>query len=216
VATGLMLGACATSVPVHYFSLDDGQPTSVGSPIGLRVAITQVNLPEIVDRPQLVVRSDNHQLQLSSQYEWAEPLRQQIPRLVARDLSEALNSGRVVALAIDAQDVEVDFRVVLDVQRLEVVAGKWVDLDVLWRLYARDGRSFIGRSVVRQDIEPTGRPGDYQATVAAQRRAWRGVAKNVAEGIFSWFDKSADSRRSLDRNTFSALPAQREGRRYGT
>jgi uncharacterized lipoprotein YmbA len=175
-----------------------------------------VNLPEIIDRPQLVVRSGAHQVQLIHQNEWAEPLRQQIPRVVARDLATSLNSGRVVALAIDAQDLELDFKVVLDIQRMEVVSGQWADLDVLWRLYARDGSSFIGRSVVREGIAPLGKTDDYQAVVAAQRRAWRGVAANIAEGIVSWFDRATPGGYPLERNQLPAWPSQGMERRYGT
>jgi len=190
-ALTLAAGACASSPPIHYLSLDDGQPAAAGSPIGVSVAVTQANLPDLIDRPQLVVRSSGHQLQISEQYEWAEPLRRQVPRVIARDLGAALDSGRVVALPIDAQDFDPDFKVMLDIQRLDVVAGQGVDLDVVWRVEPRDGRTFFGRSMVRQAIETTSGPGDYPALVAAENLALRAVAANIAEGIKGWGDDTA-------------------------
>lgn len=215
VALTLVLGACASSPPVQYFSLDDGQPRDVGSPSGLRVAVTQVDLPEAVDRPQLVIRTAGYQLRLDDQYEWVEPLRRQIPRVIARDLGEALDSGRVVALEMDGQDFDLDFKVMLDVQRLEVTSGQGVDLDVVWRVEPRDGKSFIGRSVVRQPIETTREPGDYQALVAAERCAFQRVAAQIASAITHWSKDTAADGFQAHRDTASGGPQGGKGRRHG-
>lgn len=211
----LALGACASSPPIHYLSLDDGQPAAVGSPIGLRVAVTQVNLPEIIDRPQLVVRSGGHQLQLSDQYEWAEPLRRQIPRLIARDLGEALDSGRVVALPVDAQDFDPDFKVVLDIQRLEVIDGQGVDLDVVWRVDTRDGKTFFGRSLVQEPLKIASEADGYQAAVAAENRAFRSVSANIALGITDWFNATAGDGLSTHGDSSCADPYAGREPRHG-
>jgi len=207
VALALAVSACATSTPVHYLSLDDGRPTQPGSPSGLRVAVTQVNVPEFVDRPQLVVRTDGHQLRMDDQYEWAEPLRVQIPRVFARYLGEALNSGRVVALPLDAQNFELDFKVMLDIQRFEVIAGQGVELDVVWRVEARDGRYFFGRSLAREAIETTkAAVGDYANVLSAENRALQRTAKQVASGIAGWLKETAPNGHALNRNAVPADP----------
>lgn len=187
----LVVCACASSPPVRYFSLDDGRPTVAGSPDGLSVAFTQINLPDLVDRPQLVMRTADHSLQINDQYEWAEPLRRQIPNVVARDLGEALNSGRVVALPIDGQDFDADFKVMLDIQRLEVISGQGVDLDVVWRVTSRDGGMFVGRSQVREPLEATSESSGYPAAVAAQSLALRSVAIDIASLINRCLDEIA-------------------------
>lgn len=178
-ALALAVGACATSPPIHYFSLDDGRPTVVRSPNGPSVAVTQVNLPDLIDRPQLVMRTTGHQVQFSDQYEWAEPLRRQIPQVIARDLGETLDSGCAMALPIDAQDFDVDFKVMLDIQRLDVIPGQGVDLDVIWRVTSRDGGMFVGQSQVRKPLEATAGPSGYPAAVAAQSNALRAVAADI-------------------------------------
>lgn len=211
----LALGACTSSPSIHYLSLDDGQPATVGSPMGLSVAVTQVNLPELIDRPQLVVRSSGHQLQLSDQYEWAEPLRRQIPRLIARGLGKALDSGRVVALPVDAQDFDPDFKVVLDVQRLEVIAGQCVDLDVVWRVDTRDGKAFFGRSLVQEPIETASEADGYQAAVAAESRAFRSVSANIALGITDWLNATAHDGLSTNGDLPCADPRAGKERRHG-
>ena len=211
----LAVCACASSPPVHYFSLDDGGPTVQGSQDGPRIAVTQVNLPDVIDRPQLVVRTAGHQLRLDDQYEWAEPLRRQIPRVIARHLGEALDSGRVVALPIDAQNFDADFKVMLDIQRMEVISGQKVDLDVVWRVEPRNGKIFFGRSQISEKIETTTGPGTYEAAVAAQSRALKGAAVNIAAGIASRPGDTTLDGLSPDRNAVPADPRNTRGRRNG-
>ena len=177
------LGACASSPPLRYYSLDDGRPMAMGSPAGVSVAIVEVKLPELVDRPQLLVRTAGHRVQFSENDRWAEPLRRQVPRLLARDLSVALDSGRVVALGIDAREFDIDFRVVVDVQHLEVVSGQRVELDAVWRVETRKGHAFFGRSLAWQGLDATTAPDAHAAAVDAERRAFRDLAENIAAGI---------------------------------
>jgi uncharacterized protein len=155
----------------------------VGSPDGISVAIVRVNLPELVDRPQLVVRSAGHRVQLSENDRWAEPLRRQVLRLLARDLGAALDSGRVVALGVEAREFDTDFRVVVDVQHLEVVSGQRVELDAVWRVESRNGREFFGRSLAWQGLDDMAAADEDVAAVDAERRAFRALAENIAAGI---------------------------------
>jgi uncharacterized lipoprotein YmbA len=182
------LGACASLPPLRYYSLDDGRPMAMGSPAGVSVAIVEVKLPELVDRPQLVVRSAGHRVQLSENDRWAEPLRRQVPRLLARDLGMALDSGRVVVLGLDAREFDIDFRVVVDVQHLEVVSGQRVELDAVWRVETRDGHAFFGRSLAWQGFDETAAADAHAAAVDAERRAFRDLAENIAAGIRNRLD----------------------------
>lgn len=186
VSLALFVAACVAPSPVRYLSLDDGTVTPLGSLNGLRIAITQINLPEVIDRPQLVVQTASYQLHIDERYEWAEPLRAQIPRVFARYLGEALDSGNVIALEIDTQNFDLDFKVMLNIQRFNVIATREVELDVLWRVKARDGSTFIGRSLVREAIG-TAETGDYTETLAAKNRALQDTAKQIAVEIASRF-----------------------------
>lgn len=179
----LGLGACASSPPMRYYALDDGQPMAVGKPNGIGVAIVQVNLPELVDRPQLVVRATGHRVLLSDNDRWAEPLRRQVPRLLARDLGVALDSGRVVALSVDAREFDIDFRVMVDVQHLEVVLGQRVELDAVWRIERRNGPTVFGRSQLVEALTDKTTADDYAAAVGAERKVFGTLAKAIAAKI---------------------------------
>lgn len=179
----LGLGACASSPPLRYYALDDGRPMAVGQPNGLSVAIVQVNLPDLVDRPQLVVRAAGHRVLLSDNDRWAEPLRRQVPRLLARDLGVALDSARVVALSVDAREFDIDFRVMVDVQHLEVVLGQRVELDAVWRVERRNGPTVFGRSQLVEALTDKATDDNYAAAVEAERKVFGTLAKAIAAKI---------------------------------
>ena len=64
----VMLSGCAGSPPVHFYQLSpEATAGAVGSAtVGteLRIAVGPISLPEVVDRPQLVVRSGPNQVTL--------------------------------------------------------------------------------------------------------------------------------------------------------
>lgn len=173
------LCACSTTPQPVFYTLDNGAANVIQSGMTPSVVLTQTTLPELIDRPQLIVRTGKNQVRISEQHRWAEPLRREIPRILANDLGKLLRSSRVVAIPIDAQRFDADFRVSLDVQRLEVTEKKGADIDLLWRIEDRQGKTITGRSALSEAADGD----DYVALVAAQRRALSRVAIDLAEQI---------------------------------
>ncbi len=173
------LGACSSTPPPVFYTLDNGATNIARSGVTPSVVLTQTTLPELIDRPQLIVRTGNNQVRISEQHRWAEPLRREIPRVLANDLGQLLGSSRVVAMPIDAQRFDADFRVSLDVQRLEASDKNGVDIDLLWQIQDRQGKTIVGRSALRETTDSD----DYVALVAAQRRALARVAADIAARI---------------------------------
>ena len=90
IASLAFLGACAGAPPAHHVTLDDGRPPTARSSAAPSVAVVRADVPELIDRPQLAIR-DGNRVTFSEQYRWAEPLRREIPRVMAKDLGELLD-----------------------------------------------------------------------------------------------------------------------------
>ncbi|MBS1227791.1 MAG: hypothetical protein H6R17_1068 [Proteobacteria bacterium] len=180
----VLLGACGTTPPPVYYALDDQAMSVAKRATTPSVAIVQAKLPDSLDRPQLVIRSAANRVQLSEQRRWAEPLRYEIPRVLADDLGRLLDSSRVAALPVDVQRFSADFNVQLDIQRLEIVEGQGADLDLMWLIESRQGKVTVGRSTLREPLVGTGGAGgDTAALVAALRRALDRAAADIAAEI---------------------------------
>jgi uncharacterized protein len=161
-----------------------GSPaTAAGSaaalPVIKKVSVGPITLPELVDRPQLVVRVADNRVDILEMQRWAEPLKSEIPRVIAEDLGRLLGTDRVASYQQHAA-AHADCRVLLDIQRFEAVSGEAVSVEARWSLHRGAGVApLTGRSVVR---EPTKGDG-YDALIAAYGRALLAVSVDLARAI---------------------------------
>jgi uncharacterized protein len=169
----LFLTACVGGNPPResFFTLNAPEPAAAAEDAP-SIAVGPVTIPEVVDRPQIVVRLGPNQVQIVEQARWAEPLKSAIARVVAANLAAALQARLALGRNADA-----DYRVVLDVQRFESPADA-VLIEALWTVTSKDGRR-NGRSVVREKIAAK----DYSSLAAAHSAALATLSKEIAAAI---------------------------------
>ena len=153
-----MLSGCASSPPVHFYTLSAeaaagaAGPATVGTE--LRIAVGPISLPEVVDRPQIVVRSGPNKVTLIDEHRWAESLKGEIPRVIAENLSRLLATGQVWAYPQNISG-SFDYRVLVDIQRFESTPGQMAAIDALWTIQQPSKEGVVsktGRSTVQQPI----------------------------------------------------------------
>jgi uncharacterized lipoprotein YmbA len=179
--TAALLAGCSRSPRVTFYTLNATatSETTAADPTAVTVTVGPVSLPSLVDQPQLVVRTALNQVDILEMQRWAEPLKNEIPRIIAANLAVLLPQARVSFYPQNA-NLDADFRIQVDIQRLEMTAGQGVVLDALWSVRsAREGVPKTGRSMVN---EPA-RGGDYDALVAAQSRALAVLSRDLAQAI---------------------------------
>jgi len=126
-----------------------------------------------------VLRTAPNEVDISEAYEWAEPLRKAIPRLVAETLARELGTSRVLA-SREAAGQPVDYRVAIEVQRFDSSLDDGATIDALWTVKAtRGGRTRSGRSLEHEGIASH----DPAALAAAHSRALERVARDIAAAI---------------------------------
>ena len=173
VALALSLGACGTTLKERFYTLDAPEPPAAadGAP---SVAVVSVTVPDLVDRPQIVVRAGPNQVGMSEQARWAEPLRSAIARVVAANLAIALG-GRVAP----QRTGDADYRITIDVQRFESTPGDGVLIDAAWSVAPKSGERRVGRSVAREKV----RGADYEVLAAAHGAALAAISREIAAAI---------------------------------
>lgn len=147
---------------------------------GPSIAIASVTLPELVDRPQLVVPDTGTRVAILESQRWAEPLKSAIPRLLAENISRLMSSARISAYPQHAAN-SADYRLFVDLQRFELV-GSTVVVDALWEIRSAKGvKSSTGRSKLAEPIGST----DYEAVVAGYSRAMATLSKEMVQSLRS-------------------------------
>lgn len=172
---------CSRSPRVTFYTLEPGAQVEAAAPAVTvpAVVVGPVTLPEVVDRPQFVVRVAANRVEIVETHRWAEPLKSEIPRLLAENLNRQLGSTRVSSYLQHAGSAA-NYRVLVDISRFEASPGVAVTVEAVWSLRpVAGGTSKSGRILVR---EPVGAEG-YDPLVAAYGRALFAVSADLATVI---------------------------------
>jgi uncharacterized protein len=179
------LTGCGTSSKETYYTLSAGAAVNGASPIvgdsAYSISVGPITLPEVVDRPQFVLRAGPNEVTIVELHRWAGPLKSEISRTIADNLAADLKVKRVAAYPQSAGD-NADYRVLVDIQRFDSTLGESVMIDALWTVKrASDGTLRTGRSTARE----SGGGGTYDAVAAAHSRALATISREIAEAIRS-------------------------------
>lgn len=179
----LVLAGCAsTTTPERFYrlpmpALGDAAGATTGKPA--TIAVGQVGLPELFDRPQLVTVGASTQVQIWESQRWAEPLREGIGRALAARLAAELAPAEVLAFPLVGAETPA-YRVSVNVLRFDGELGRGVDDAWQWTVRrVADGQQRSGRGAA----QAAARAGGHEALVAAHGAALDAMAREVAQAI---------------------------------
>jgi uncharacterized lipoprotein YmbA len=143
------------------------------------VAVGPVSVPDVVDRPQIVVSLGPNQVRLEEFDRWALPLQSNIARVVAENLIVLLGTPRITVFP-QSTSADAEYRAIIDVQRFESMPGEAAVLDAIWIVRrAKDGKTERGRTTVRDAIQAK----DYDALAAGHSRAAARLSQDIAGAV---------------------------------
>lgn len=99
----------------------------------LSVGVGPVNIPEYLQRPGIATRVGPTRVEYSQTNQWAEPLDQCFPRVLAQDLSSSPAISRVVTYPWFRSN-HVDFQLQVNVRRFELNNHRQAVLDAHWAI----------------------------------------------------------------------------------
>ena len=178
-----ILVACVRTPEIRYYTIgaDASDRSARAEPARYTVRVGPASVPEILDRPELVLRVSPTEVAIDDQRRWAEPLRSGIARAVAGDLARELDGARVVFAPEGTTKETPNVEVAIEVQRLDVTLGVGAGLDVAWvARWTDDGHTRTGRSVQHA---PAAAGGSYDALVLACAQALAAVSSDIARSV---------------------------------
>jgi uncharacterized protein len=144
------------------------------------IGVGPVELPEYVNRPQIITRTSNNELEVAPFARWAEPVESNFSRVVAENLTVLLSTDRVTVYPWK-RTVTIDYQVALEVTRFDGVLGGPVSLRARWTVLGDNGAEVFLR---RQSSLSTHAEADtYEALVAAQSRLLADLSRQIAQAI---------------------------------
>ena len=181
ISTGCITG---TTAPSKYYVLNpiaDPKPETpaVSEKEAIIIGVGNVELPNYLDRPQIVTRVTDNKLQLGEFDVWAENLSDSFPVILADNLSTLL-SAQPVAIIPGMGVLRVDYRVKVDVARMDGTLGGDAVLVARWGIFGEQGQFLKSRRSIYK--EPT-KGDDYEAYVAAHSRAIQALSRDIAAAL---------------------------------
>ena len=175
----LLISSCGTSQKTDFYQLEETSDTSlVGVEKGSIIGVGPINLPEYINRPQIVTRKSEHHYNVSEFNRWIEPINDSINRLLVINLSNNLNSNRVYWLPRNDRQYPLDLRIAIDIGRFDGQLGKEVILESRWSIYDKNDKPTLTRvSLIKEPVKGE----SYSALVVAMNRALQQLGKEIAQ-----------------------------------
>ncbi|MGD2184834.1 MAG: PqiC family protein [Desulfobacterales bacterium] len=186
ILAALILAGCRSSAPpVELYTLNplsgkQDQANDTESDQTLSIGVGPVEIPEFLDRPQIVTRTGPNKLQVNEFHRWAGRLDENLARVLANNISLLLGTDQVVVYPWTA-DFKPHYRIALNVRYFEGQLGEGVLLDVIWTVASQERQTTqtTRKSVIKKPLSTT----HYEGLVAAQSRAIAELSREIVQEI---------------------------------
>jgi uncharacterized protein len=207
----LMLAGClGTSRPARFYALEPVQvrhsPGSV--PSDAILAVGPIDLPDYVDRPQIVTRTGTNELVIAEFERWGGSLDNQINGTLVTTLQDRLAPGQVAVLPwrSSMRPGGTSYRVAVNVSRFDGVLGQSVVLQARWELSVQRGGKEESLGVKEASVTEEITGSDYDALVAAMQRALVRFGQQMGDSIAD--EKQVARARKPDEESCKSLGSQ--------
>ena len=180
----LLLPACsllrgARPDPTRFFVLT-AVDKKADAPIATTLGVDHIDLPEYLQRTEIVSRSASNQIAVADYDRWGEPLRDGFARTLRRDLESELGSGHVFGQPFEPSQLPA-LTLDVEVRHLEHLAGQGATLEAEWTLRERVNRTVLLVHATKLTVSaPDKDPG---AEIAALSKAISMMSAEIAAAV---------------------------------
>jgi uncharacterized lipoprotein YmbA len=138
-----------------------------------------VDLPQYVNRPQIVTGHNAPELQSADLAQWAEPLQDGFIRVLAENLSLLLGTERVALFPW--KSIVPEYQVVIEVTHFLGQPGGEVSLVALWSILRKHGKEALVSK--KSSFRAATGSSEYAALVAAMSRTVAALSRDIATAL---------------------------------
>lgn len=185
-----LTGCMATSQPPKFYLLNafpSSEHAMAKAPSGLAIGIGPIDIPEYVDRPQIVIRISANELSLAEFHKWAEPLKDNIPQVLVENLSVLMKTDQVVRYPWK-RSTPIDYHVTIDIARFDTAPDNEAHLVARWQVFGEDTRVIL--ETKKSHFTAPLQGSDYASIVLALNETMNDLSQAVATSIMRVHSKN--------------------------
>lgn len=144
------------------------------------LGVGPIKLSQVLDRPQIIIRTSKNEIQVADLDRWAAPLTEIITNVMVDNLSTLLSTGSILKFPW-RMTIPIDYQIVLEITRFDGMPGGNVDMRARWGILGENGQKVYAKKKTIL-TEPIG--GDtIPEMVSAQSRLIAKLSLEIAEEI---------------------------------
>jgi uncharacterized lipoprotein YmbA len=146
------------------------------------IGVGPLHLPAYLDRPQIVTRVNPNELKLAEFDNWAEPLKDNVTRVLVENISRLLCTEAVVIFPWKKSS-HIDYQIDIKIVWMDGKLGEKAILVTQWAIIDASGKSVLvtKNSQYSESVAET----TYSALVAAHSRLIATLSHDIAQAIKS-------------------------------
>ena len=188
IVLALALTGClgGQSPPTSFYMLSPLNPSQTGTLAAtadgrIRIGLSTVTVPEYLNRSEIVINLDNTVYQLADFSKWAEPLSDNLTRVLEENLTNLLHDDSIDIFLASDSSIRPDYRLEVDVLRLDGNLGDQVTLVALWALLAAEEDDLI--VMRRSEYQASAADNTYKELVMAKSRTIEKLSQDIALNV---------------------------------
>jgi uncharacterized protein len=184
-AVTILFVGCGTTPAVRYYTLNAVEPSCVVSVdnsddrLFRTVGIGPIDIPDYLERPHIVARNGENETMMAEYDRWAGSLKQDVSRVLTEDISYCLPPS--LSVVSWKRTIPIDYRVSVDITRLDITPKKGVVLAAQWAVFVRNKKE---PQTIRNErfIEAISNS-DFGAMASAASRTVSQMGERIASDI---------------------------------
>jgi hypothetical protein len=180
-----LAGCRSATTPVEFYTLSPLISVAEADKVAgfgdnIAVGVGPLQIPKIIDRPQIVTRIGPNKINVDEFHRWAGSVYEDFLRAVTMNLAALLQSNLVAAFPWEDY-FDPDYRIHLQVHQFDGRLGQYAQLDITWTITGREARDvlLVRKSLIREPVQGA----DYDAFVAAKSRVLGTLSRQIARGL---------------------------------
>ena len=174
------------SGPTNFYMLSPLSPSQAGTAAAsaegrIRIGLVTVVVPEYLNRNEIVVNLDNTVYRLAEFNQWAEPLNNNLTRVLEENLTNLLRGDLIDVFLASDSSIPADYRLEVDVLRLDGNLGGQVALISQWALLETEEGGLI--LMRRSEYQELAADQTVKELVLAQSRMIENLSRDIAAVI---------------------------------
>ena len=191
-----VMTACSASPEIRYYTLSAEPGPKSTATTGTRMdraayVIDAVTIPDLLDRPQIVLRAGPNGVDVLDDDRWAAPLPDLLQRVLAADLSSRLGAGAIIDPGLPSAEHSAR-RITISILEFDAARDGQSVLDASWTISDTDAGP-IGRSVTTYRARHVAPTNGVETTkiVATMSRLLPALADDIAATVRGTSDPRA-------------------------